>query len=241
MEDTVIIKTQYAYMLRADLPPVKSDSNVVIKDNLSAWIESSGCSFYLGCKEKGKETGKLHYQMIVWFETKLSGKEMTKNRNWWRGKCGTHKNNHAFTSARKVATLASYSTKENGELITNLSKDQLKLVPSWKNKKALKESNKEKYNRLLLEKITSFRKKSISLIGLEGTNIQVTPWQPYQQGNPDYAKFCDILDDAYFEVYEDYCCYRNEYFKKARKYGVISVQEFRELIGVVKQQLFSPY
>jgi len=240
MEDTVIIKTQYAYMLRADLPPVKSNTNVVIKDNLSAWIESSGCSFYLGCKEKGKETGKLHYQMIVWFEHKLSGKEMTKNRNWWRGKCGTHKNNHAFTSARKVATLASYSIKEDGEIITNLSKNQLKLVPLWKNKKALKECNKDKYNRLLAEKVEAYIKSPCNVQDIHQVKCN-SPFHPFTKGVPDYPKFCDILDEAYFEVYEDYCCYRNEYFKKARKYGVISVQEFRELIGVIKPQFISPY
>ncbi len=235
MEDTIIIKTHYAYMLRADLPPVKSNTNVVIKDNLSAWIESSGCSFYLGCKERGKETGKLHHQMIVWFENKLSPKEMTRQRNWWRGKCGNHRNNHAFTSARKVATLASYSTKENGELITNLSAAQLKLIPKWQNKKALKETNKEKYNKLLAEKLETFRNKAIKHTGWAGyeTAMGDSPWEPYRNGNPDYDKFCEILNSAYYEVHGDYCCYRNEYFKQAKRYGIISPREFFEKIGVL--------
>lgn len=128
-------------MMRADILPGYPDA---IDDTvLEKWIEASGCTYYLGKVEKGAETAKLHYQMIVWFEQKLSGKQMTKQRNWWRGKCGTHKNNHAFTSARKVATLASYCTKDLGKLITNLTQEHLKLVPQWQNKKALKENQKK--------------------------------------------------------------------------------------------------
>ena len=234
MEDTIIIKTQYAYMLRADVPPVSTTTNVILKNHLMLWIESSGCSFYLGRKEKGDKTGKLHYQMIVWFENKLSGKEMTKLRNWWRGKCGKHKNNHAFTSARKVVTLASYSTKEEGELITNLSPGQLSLVPKWKNKKALKENNKEKFRRLLTEKLERFRKTRITQHGIDSeSQYGDSPWDPYRKGNPDYEKFCEILDIAHMEVYDEPCCYRNTYFKLAKKHGIISVRAFLIKIGVI--------
>ncbi|AXH76389.1 MAG: replication protein [Cressdnaviricota sp.] len=234
MEDTIIIKTQYAYMLRADIMPAVKDTNVVVKDHLSAWIESSGCSFYLGCKERGEITGKLHYQMIVWFETKLSGKEMTKQRNWWRGKCGNHRNNHAFTSARKVATLASYSIKEKGELITNLSCAQLKLIPKWKNKKALKETNKEKFLKILVERLESFRKKCVTCIGIDSAeSYGASPWDPYRQGNPDYETFCKMLNDCYKEIFGESCCYRNTYFKLAKAHGIISHREFLMKIGVL--------
>jgi len=234
MEDTIIIKTHYAYMLRADLPPVKSDTNVVIKDNLGLWIESSGCSFYLGTEEEGTITGKRHYQMIVWFENKLSAKEMTKQRNWWRGKCGTHKNNHAFTSARKVVNLSSYCTKDTDKLITNLSPGQLSLVPKWKNKKALKENNKEKFRRLLTEKLETFRKTCITQHGIDSeSQYGDSPWDPYRKGNPDYEKFCEILHDAHKEVYGEPCCYRNTYFKLALAHGIISYRDFLCKIGVI--------
>lgn len=232
MEDTIIVKTHYAYMLRADLPPVDTTQNVIIKNHMMDWLESSGSSFHLGGIEKGKETGKLHYQMIVWFENKLSNNEKNRLRNWWRGKCGRHKNNHAFTSARKVVNLSSYSTKEADKIITNLSPQQLNLIPKWQNKKALKENNKEKFHKLLKEKIETFRNSSVC------TDKEVvkgyTPWDPYTNDiNPDYETFCKLLNDAYFQVYGEECCYRNTYFKLAKRHGIISHRRFLVKIGVI--------
>ncbi len=236
MEDTIIIKTQYAYMLRADILPGYPET---IDDTvLEQWIGHSGCTYYLGKIETGSETGKLHYQLIVWFEQKLSGKEMTKQRNWWRGKCGTHKNNHAFTSARKVVTLASYSTKDLGDLITNLSPEQLQLVPKWQNKKALKENKKEEFEKLLKTKLNSYKTQNMNLEGMHGESIQVTPWQPYQQGNPDFETYCNMLNKAYVEVYGQECCYRNTYFKLAKRHKIITEREFLIKIGVITPNFY---
>ncbi len=199
MEDSIIIKTQFAYMLRVDMPDLE-------KVHIFKWIEVTGCSYYLGALEKGKETGKLHYQLIVWFEQKLSPSEMTKYRNWWRNKCGTHKNNHAFTSARKVASLAAYSTKEGSNIITNLSEEQLQKVPLWKNKQALKLTQKDEFEAKLDEKM-----KDINL----------------------WPAFCEVLFDTYLGVYERPCCHKQTYYKYALQYKIITKWDFMSMINLL--------
>jgi len=206
MEDSIIIKTQFAYMLRVDVPDQKDLSNI------QKWIETTGCSYYLGALEHGKETGKLHYQLIVWFEQKLSSSDMTKYRNWWRNKCGTHKNNHAFTSARKVASLAAYSTKEQGKLFTNLSEEQLQKVPQWKNKQALKLTQKDEFEDRLR------------------SAMEVPPMT--------WAAFCEVVFDAYLGVYERPCCHKPTYFKYALQYEIITKWDFMSMIKLIDNDIF---
>lgn len=212
MEDTIIIKTQYAYMLRLDT----GDTPDLTKNHIHKWIETTGCTYYLGGLEKGKKTGKLHFQLIVWFEQKISPSDMTKYRNWWRNKCGTHKNNHAFTSARKVASLAAYSTKEQSDIITNLSEEQLKKVPLWKNKAALKLTQKDEFEHLLKQKMDSLLK---------------------DQGTQDFAisyySFCEILFDIYLGVYDRPCCHKPTYYKYALKYKIITKFRFMEMLYII--------
>jgi len=202
MEDSIIIKTQYAYMLRVDTLTTAD----LTKNHIKKWIEVTGCSFYLGALEKGKETGKLHYQLIVWFEQKISPSEMTKYRNWWRNKCGTHKNNHAFTSARKVASLAAYSTKEGGNIITNFTEEQLKKVPLWKNKAALKITQKDEFEAKLDEAM-----KDINL----------------------WPAFCEVLFDTYLGVYDRPCCHKQTYYKYALQYKIITKWDFMSMINLL--------
>lgn len=221
-------------MLRADILPGYPET---IDDTvLHQWIGQSGCTYHLGKVEKGEETGKLHYQLIVWFEQKLSSKEMTKQRNWWRGKCGTHKNNHAFTSARKVVTLASYCTKDLGDLITNLSPEQLKLVPQWQNKKALKESKKEQFEKLLKTRLDKYiNEVNVFYTGESQYN---TPWETKKQGYPGFERYCNMLNKAHLEVYGQECCYRNTYFKLAKKHKIITEREFLVKIGVITPDFY---
>jgi len=202
MEDSIIIKTQFAYMLRLDA----LDTPDLTKAHIYKWIETTGCTFYLGCLEKGKTTGKLHFQLIVWFEQKLPPSDMTKYRNWWRNKCGIHKNNHAFTSARKVASLASYSIKEGSNMITNLSEEQLQKVPLWKNKQALKLTQKDEFEAKLDEKM-----KDINL----------------------WPAFCEVLFDTYLGVYERPCCHKPTYYKYALQYKIITKWDFMSMINLL--------
>lgn len=236
MEDTIIIKTQFAYMLRIDIPPspgmdfikktILTGSDPV-QDNIKKWVNMYNCTYYLGKLEKGEETGKFHYQMIVWFEQKLSAHTMTKLRNWWQGKTGDHKNSHAFTSARKVASLAAYSTKEKGELFTNLSDHQLKLIPKWQNKKAIKLAKDDEFLVQLENKLLSYSETII-----KSSECHYKQFESYKQGLPDFDKYCEIFNECHVKVYGKSCCYRNKYFRLALKYDIINFRTFLIKIGV---------
>lgn len=142
MEDLHTIKNHYAYMLRVELP--HTDKSELILDK---WMDNFGCSSFLFGRELGEKLGKEHYQGIVWFEHKLSTNEMNARRNWFRGKCRKGYG-YAFTSARKVTTLASYSAKD-ADLYTNLTQELISTIPSWKTKSQQKTLNKA----LLREKL----------------------------------------------------------------------------------------
>lgn len=235
MEDTIIVKTHYAYMLRADIPPLKSSQDVVSLDNLTAWLATSGSSYHLGTIETGEQTGKLHFQMVIWFESKLDNKEKNRLRNWWRGKCGNYANATAFTSARKIVNLSSYSTKEDAELITNLSQEQLKKIPEWKNKRAMKEQNKEKFERLLKEKVETFSNKKVTEIGIDSyTEYGSDPWNPHTKGKPDLYTFYVLLKEAHIDVYGYKCKNSRTYFDLAETHGIISYRQYLQEIGVLK-------
>lgn len=228
MEDTIIIKTQFAYMLRLDVPTPSKESPD-FEDLIRKWVGMYNCTYYLGMLEKGQETGKLHYQMIVWFEQKLDNKTMTKLRNWWNDKTGTHKNSHAFTSARKVASLAAYCTKEQSELITNLSLQQLTLIPKWQNKKAMKLAKDDEFILLLETALESYTEK---IIPGDKYSQMVSPFEQFKQGKPDFDQYCEIFNTCHIKVYNQPCCYRNKYFRLALKYEIISFRQFLIKIGV---------
>lgn len=231
MEDTIIIKTQFAYMLRLDVPPPSPTvESPDFEDLIRKWVSMYNCTFYLGMLEKGQKTGKLHYQLIVWFEQKLCPKTMTKLRNWWMGKTGTHNNSHAFTSARKVASLAAYSTKGQEELLTNLSFQQLLLIPKWQNKKALKLAKEDEF----LESLENALLKYIDTdIDGDKYSQMVSPFEHFKQGTPDFHKFCEMLNECHIKIYDKPCCHRNKYFRLALKYDVITFHQFLVRIGVI--------
>ena len=123
-------------------------------------------------------------------------------------------------------------------MITNLSQEQLKLVPKWQNKKALKESKQEQFEKLLKTKLDMYKTQNINVEGISDPYVQVTPWQPYQQGKPDFETYCNMLSKAYVEVYGQDCCYRNTYFKLAKKHKIITEREFLIKIGVLSVNIY---
>ena len=146
MEDTKVCKGHYAYMFRVDL-----SCNHESSSRVEQWLEIMSFTNWTGCHEIGDETGKHHYQMIVWREHKFTQKEQTKARNWWRSKTNSEKNGCALTSARKVGSLASYSLKnvekaQKYSTICNLSSEQKSRIPRWESKRALKVKRDEKFN-----------------------------------------------------------------------------------------------
>lgn len=197
MEDTQIVKGHYCYMFRVDL-----SCNQHSKLQIEKWLELYSFSHWLGCHEIGTETGKHHYQMVVWREHKFLQKGQTKARNWWRGKTNSKTHGSALTSARKVASLASYSQKdekkgENSQLFStlcNLSSDQKSKISKWKSKTAVKLKN--------LEKLESTLK----------TVIQ--PLSKYE--------YCEKFNEIYYEIYGRPCMHRNTYMKYLYKAGYVT-------------------
>lgn len=122
MEDLVIKKGYWAYMLRVDIPEDFAQSINDFHD----WAKKYDCVYYLVGKETSNE-GKEHLQCITWFESKQNA---TKLRNWWKTRCAATKQPVAFTSARKIKNLAKYSMKENNYL-TNLHSDEITRIGKW--------------------------------------------------------------------------------------------------------------
>lgn len=206
MEDTKVCKGHYAYMFRVDL-----SNNQEASSRIEDWLEVFSFTNWTGCHEIGDETGKPHYQMIVWREHKFTQPEQTKARNWWRNKTISKKNGCALTSARKVASLASYSQKnsENSKkfsTVCNLSSDQLSRIPRWESKRALKVKREEKFN------------STIKSMGKSLPKIE----------------FLAKINQVYFEVYSRPCLFKNTYIKCLYNNGYITDQEIVALtLGIM--------
>lgn len=182
MEDTKVCKGHYAYMFRVDL-----SCNQEASSRIEEWLELYNFTNWTGCHEVGEETGKHHYQMCVWREHKFNQKEQVKARNWWRNKTNSLKNGCALTSARKILSLVSYSKKDqNSEkfsTVCNLSSDQLKRIPKWESKRALKVKKDEKFK---------------STIKSMGNTLPIN-------------EFLEKMNQIYFEIYGRCCTYKNTY------------------------------
>jgi len=216
-------------MLRLDVPFNKEAPDTKFEDLIHKWINKYGCTFYLGKLENGAVTGKLHYQLMVWFEQKLDNKSMTKLRNWWADKCGSHKNSHAFTSARKVASLASYSIKEETELFTNLSHQQLQRIPQWKNTQALKTQKNDEFLILLEKTLLTYKEKPVNG---DAYSQMVSPFESFKQGTPDFSQFCEIMNACYVRVFNKPCSYPKKYYELAFTYDIINFDQFAINIGI---------
>jgi len=129
MEDTVVLKQHYIYMFRVDL----EDNN---EDKLIEWFEKYNICNWLGKHEIGEQTGKPHYQMVIWSEHVKTNKQIVTMRKYWTDRLG--KATCAIKSGKKIQSLCSYSTKDKGKVITNLPTSVLTRIPKWKNKTAEK-------------------------------------------------------------------------------------------------------
>lgn len=127
------ISYNYAYQFRVDTS--KNDYLVPI-------IEDSNCTYYIGKHELSTgfrnkfKKPKAHYQMCLFFNEE-------PNEHYWRNikKKKWVSDTYqplSFTKARKLKSLLSYVTKEDGELITNMQEYSIKTIPIWE-KKILKQ------------------------------------------------------------------------------------------------------
>lgn len=229
MQDSDILPTHYAYMFRYDLNArehaVGPDSIVLIGTDWFPWDDPAAAPFhleefkkmisadlpfieyYIAGWEISAKTKKPHIQSIVWSPTKLATSNMQKARNYiltkYKWKC--NKGKVAFSSAKKVKTLAAYSAKD-GKVVHNLPDDIYGKIPNWrpwehfnKDKKSLLERNLKKYKLCTL----------------------------------DFRKFAQIMNLEYQNVYGSPCNRRNVYYTFAYKLGVIDNENYLERIGVI--------
>ena len=134
MEDTVVLKQHYIYMFRLDI--IYVENHTPLESRLIQYFEKYNICNWLGKKGKGEKTQKLHWQMAIWSEHKKTNKEIVAMRKYWTDRLG--KATCAIKSGRKIESLCSYSTKEEGCLITNLPNEVQDRIPKWKNKTAEK-------------------------------------------------------------------------------------------------------
>ena len=117
----------YLYSLRVDLFHKKESETLLL-----TWIKKYNAKKYL-CARELKKDKTPHYQCAIWFDQQPNGNNA---RNFWRGKTISDKNGHSFKIARKPESLAKYcNDKEKYGLLTNLTKDEILQVGTWKNKK----------------------------------------------------------------------------------------------------------
>ena len=191
MEDTIIIKQHYIYMFRVDL-----SRNVTSKLQIEEFLDKYDFSHYHGAHEIGETTQKPHYQMAIWREHKALSGELSKMRNWWRGKTNSLTHGVAITSGRKIKSLVSYSSKDMTEdnILSNLNQNQLQKIPEWKNKSLQKIENLERLEKAL---------------------------ESFDKNLTNYS-FLSKLNTVYLGIYVRPLMHRNTYIKYLYKYGYIS-------------------
>lgn len=227
MQDTEIVPNFYAYSFRYDIQPapffigphtlpfltVKEWDAIfpkIKRDYLDLLEGLPFIHFYLASLEVGTLTKKPHIQSIVWAPYKLSIKEMQSVRNRTRSKYDFEKNDAklAFSSAKKVRSLASYCAKDDSELITNLPTESLGMLDQWVDSNNFSSSLKSTLERKI---------KEIAI------------------PNMSFHRFCSAFNELFLSIHKRPCCRRATYFKYALKHGVISQDVFLERIGVLER------
>lgn len=223
MQDTEIVPNFWAYSFRYDLCPWQDyvsydchpgpffdDPQSVKKDYLDILEGLPFVHFYLASLEVAAKTKKPHIQSIVWSPYKLSIKEMQSARNRTRSKFQYEKNDGklAFSSAKKVRSLASYCAKDDSELLTNLPMQSLGMLDKWIDTNTFSSSLKDTLERKI---------KEIAISGMS------------------FHRFCSAFNELFISIHKRPCCRRATYFKYALKHGVISQDVFLERIGVLER------
>lgn len=97
---------------------------------------------YIATEERGTQNKLLHLQCCLWHQdstlenTKIKDFRFSKQRRHKTGKNAKHKTTQISFSQSTKDTLATYSlkdihTKKSTFIITNLTKNELKIIPKW--------------------------------------------------------------------------------------------------------------
>ncbi len=123
MEDKFVKPGLYAYQFRVDVEDITEYTTMF------EFIKKYDCKNYIIGAEVS-ELEKPHFQCILWYATKINA---TKLRNWWKTRCSNTKQPVAMTSAKKIKSLGKYCSKDQN-FITNLTKEEMKLIGKWDKK-----------------------------------------------------------------------------------------------------------
>lgn len=203
MEDTVVCKGLFAYQFRVDISGTKQSTAEIMK-----FVETYQFKKYLGQFEIS-DNNKPHYQMCLWREKPFEAKEMTKARNWWRGKTSKTKQPVSLTNAKKIQSLASYCQKgekkaENAfffQQLDNLSKEEKMAIPKWKTKNALKQNKRQIYKSTLKSMIQ------------------------HSQNYPEKDEFLKLVNQAYYKAYGSVCARKQTYITALYEYDYITDED----------------
>ena len=227
MEDKVIILKHHAYSFRVDIPPEK-------KEYLENFFKKYKVHKYLGKFEKGDKTEKDHFQSIIWLKDKVPTNDLNKMRNFWSNKVKKIKGGGcSLTSAKKINSLVKYCQKDDSELITNLTKEELAKCGKWKNLKNVKKEKQELLEKLLYDYCetnfkVSYKNKNPWELEIDWDN---TNWDYH--GEEKFHHFCYNFLHIYYKVYGTPCISKNQYYKWAWKMSVITTQQYLEKINVI--------
>jgi len=120
MEDKYVKPGLYAYQFRVDVDDITEYTTIF------EFIKKYDCKNYIIGAEVS-ELGKAHFQCILWFSTEINA---TKLRNWWKGRTSATAQPVSLTSAKKIKSLGKYCSKDSN-FITNLTKEEMKLIGKW--------------------------------------------------------------------------------------------------------------
>jgi len=208
MEDTVVLKQHYIYMFRLDLGTKPSTASYTVQENLIKYFEKYDICNWVGKLENGDKTNKLHYQMAIWSEHKKNKGQIVCMRKYWSDRLGPA--TCAIKSGKKIKSLVSYSTKDDGDVITNLPAIVLARIPKWKNKTADAAAWNEKIDNFIEDNDlkndckTAFGYKLMEFYKLHNkrptrANIQYLMWSHNKIGSAQLLLDWKLIDDNYGE------------------------------------------
>lgn len=176
-----------------------------LEELLSHITKKDSDVLYIGKNEISK-AGKPHYQLCLIFSSEPNSQHFRniKKKSWILHT----KQPVSFTKARKPEVLMSYVTKEDTELITNMSKDVIKSIKPWKSKKEL-ETVKYDYildytKKLLKDKNDEYTSVELGTTYYYG-NQQPLLNEPYEYGDKlDSSDKLEILVNATREYFRQF-------------------------------------
>jgi hypothetical protein len=195
-KDEIVVPGYYAYLLRVDY--LDNSQEEIIK-MLDKFIEDENIEAFHIYEEVATKTKKLHIQAIVWSDRIYTPKMSQQvKRTYFKKIYNKKPRGIAFTDARKPQNLASYSMKDQEEIMSSLSQEELDRIPRWKN---IKEYKDKEFKDNLKIKMKEMKDYDITSFMMEVTRIH---WENEraQPARHTMIKYLGIYNKNY--TVEDY-------------------------------------